>query len=250
MARIRTQHISRGDVTADLSRQISRCDVTFSRLYTPCYSETKDVITSKKNILWSITPPHPRKSYRYEMLWKTIVEPNRPQMTTWRMRFACWTAKATNTTSEYVKTYGFCTAAVDSRARLGFTLIRTFFVVFRIWPRTPWNSYSESGTEFPIIRTSNVFSARFEVLTAVVLSAGMWCFVVWRRFRFSLFVFRVRAAREASTTWPWKWGDHNSSTHRELDTRYGVISQKTFESSTYFLFFLLPVEIASLGRGT
>jgi hypothetical protein len=41
MARIRTQHIYRGDVTADLSRQISRCDVT------PCYSETKDVITSK-----------------------------------------------------------------------------------------------------------------------------------------------------------------------------------------------------------
>jgi hypothetical protein len=26
---------------------ISRCDVTFSRLYTPCYSDTKDVITSK-----------------------------------------------------------------------------------------------------------------------------------------------------------------------------------------------------------
>jgi hypothetical protein len=47
MARIRTQNISRGDVTADLSRQISRCDVTFSRLYTPCYSEIKDVITSK-----------------------------------------------------------------------------------------------------------------------------------------------------------------------------------------------------------
>jgi hypothetical protein len=26
----------------------SPCDVTFSQLYTPCYSETKDVITSKK----------------------------------------------------------------------------------------------------------------------------------------------------------------------------------------------------------
>jgi hypothetical protein len=46
---IRTQHISRGDVTADLSRETSRCDVTFSRLYTLCYSETKDVITSKSN---------------------------------------------------------------------------------------------------------------------------------------------------------------------------------------------------------
>jgi hypothetical protein len=51
MARIRMQHISRGDGTADLSRQISRCDVTFSRLYTPCYSETKDVITSKGHLV-------------------------------------------------------------------------------------------------------------------------------------------------------------------------------------------------------
>jgi hypothetical protein len=29
------------------SRQIWRCDVTFCRRYTPCYSEAKDVITSK-----------------------------------------------------------------------------------------------------------------------------------------------------------------------------------------------------------
>jgi hypothetical protein len=53
MTRIRSQHISRGDVTADLSRQTSRCDVTFSRLYTPCYSETKDVITSKIQAMYT-----------------------------------------------------------------------------------------------------------------------------------------------------------------------------------------------------
>jgi hypothetical protein len=35
------------------------------------------------------------------MRWKNIVEPDRPQMT-WRMRFACWITKATNTDSEYV----------------------------------------------------------------------------------------------------------------------------------------------------
>ena len=31
------------------------------------------------------------------------LEPDRPQMTIWCMRIACWTPKATNTHSEYVK---------------------------------------------------------------------------------------------------------------------------------------------------
>ena len=30
------------------------------------------------------------------------VEPERPRMTTWRMRFECWTSNATDTYSEYV----------------------------------------------------------------------------------------------------------------------------------------------------
>jgi len=35
-------------------------------------------------------------------MWKNIAEPGRPHMTRWRMRIACWTAKATNTHSGYV----------------------------------------------------------------------------------------------------------------------------------------------------
>ena len=35
-------------------------------------------------------------------MWKNIVQPDRPQMTIWRMRIACWIPKATNTHSEYV----------------------------------------------------------------------------------------------------------------------------------------------------
>jgi len=35
----------------------------------------------------------------YEILWKNIVDPGRPQTTIWRMRIACWTPKATNTNS-------------------------------------------------------------------------------------------------------------------------------------------------------
>jgi hypothetical protein len=34
-------------------------------------------------------------------VWKNIVEPGRPQMTTWRMRIACWIPKATNINSEH-----------------------------------------------------------------------------------------------------------------------------------------------------
>jgi hypothetical protein len=34
--------------------------------------------------------------------WKNIVERGRTQMTIWRMRFACWIPKATNTHSQYV----------------------------------------------------------------------------------------------------------------------------------------------------
>jgi hypothetical protein len=35
-------------------------------------------------------------------MWKNIVEPDRPQVTLWRMRIACWIPKATNTHSEFL----------------------------------------------------------------------------------------------------------------------------------------------------
>ena len=38
----------------------------------------------------------------YELMWNTTVQPNRPQMTLWRMRNACWINKAADTHSEYV----------------------------------------------------------------------------------------------------------------------------------------------------
>jgi hypothetical protein len=39
---------------------------------------------------------------RYEIIWKNIVEPDRPQMAIWRMRIACCIPKAKNTT-HYMK---------------------------------------------------------------------------------------------------------------------------------------------------
>jgi hypothetical protein len=38
----------------------------------------------------------------YEIMWKSMVQPDRPQMTIWRMRIACWIKKATETHSEHV----------------------------------------------------------------------------------------------------------------------------------------------------
>ena len=41
----------------------------------------------------------------YELMWKNIVQPGRPQMTIWRMHIACWIPKATNTHSAYVTVF-------------------------------------------------------------------------------------------------------------------------------------------------
>jgi hypothetical protein len=38
----------------------------------------------------------------YKIMWKKIVEPDKPQLTIWRMRIACCIPKATNAHSEYV----------------------------------------------------------------------------------------------------------------------------------------------------
>ena len=38
----------------------------------------------------------------YEIVWKNILQPDRLQITIWRMRIACWIPKATNTHSDYV----------------------------------------------------------------------------------------------------------------------------------------------------
>jgi hypothetical protein len=37
----------------------------------------------------------------YEIMWKNIVQLERPQMTIWRMHISRWVPKATNTHSEY-----------------------------------------------------------------------------------------------------------------------------------------------------
>ena len=57
----------------------------------------------------------------YEIMWKNTVEPDRPQMTIWRVRVACCIPKATDTL-RISNTYGFSIATVVIRTRCSVTL--------------------------------------------------------------------------------------------------------------------------------
>jgi len=60
---------------------------------------------------------------------KNFVEPGRPQMTVWRMRFACWIPKATSTDSHLILTL-FSTATMFALMHLNVTFMRTLPVLF------------------------------------------------------------------------------------------------------------------------
>ena len=57
----------------------------------------------------------------HEIMRKNLVQPHRPQMTTWLMRLRCWITKATNTHFEYV-THSFATATMVTRTTLNVML--------------------------------------------------------------------------------------------------------------------------------
>jgi len=48
-----------------------------------------------KHFKFNFFPPENRAIY--EVIWKNMVEPDRLQMTIWRMYIACWVTKATDT---------------------------------------------------------------------------------------------------------------------------------------------------------
>ena len=58
----------------------------------------------------------------YEVMWKNIVEPGRPQITVWCMRIACWIANSTNIHSKICNSYCFSTAAMVTLTCLSVTL--------------------------------------------------------------------------------------------------------------------------------
>jgi hypothetical protein len=63
-------------------------------------------------------------------MWKDIVEPERPQITKWLMRIACWITKAANTHPEHVILLLFhcnngCKNAPESYVILTLTVLLT-----------------------------------------------------------------------------------------------------------------------------
>ena len=66
----------------------------------------------------------------YEMMWKNTVQPDRPQVTIWRMRSACWIPKATNTHSEYVILIAFILQQGCTNAPAVLTVLFSFISSF------------------------------------------------------------------------------------------------------------------------
>ena len=58
----------------------------------------------------------------YDITWKNMVQPGRPQMKIWRMRIACRITNATRHTFRIRNTYFFCTAPLVTLTRLNITL--------------------------------------------------------------------------------------------------------------------------------
>ena len=81
--------------------------------------QTKVVEKFETHFLCSIaSPPHRTV---YEIMWKNIVEPDRPQMTIWCTRIAFWIPEATDTLRT-CNTYCFSTASMVARTPLIVTL--------------------------------------------------------------------------------------------------------------------------------
>jgi hypothetical protein len=57
----------------------------------------------------------------HEIIWKNMEEPDRPQMTIWRMRIACWIPKTTNAHVSICNTYSFSTESMDARTSISVT---------------------------------------------------------------------------------------------------------------------------------
>ena len=85
----------------------------------------------------------------YEIIWKHVVNPDRPQMTIWNMRIACWMHKATDTCLEYVIPTAFSTA----RTRL--VIMFETYIACLVWlladPTSQW-----SITNWAIVDRCNV----------------------------------------------------------------------------------------------
>ena len=66
--------------------------------------QTKVVKKIKTHVLFSVTIFCSENLAIYEIMWKNMVETDRPRMAIWSMRFACWVTKAAERHSVFVIT--------------------------------------------------------------------------------------------------------------------------------------------------
>ena len=71
----------------------------------------------------------------YEIMWKNILQPDRPQMTIWYMSITCWIHKATNTHLEFVTLIAFPLQQLfhERVSVLRYTYIASQILIF-CWP--------------------------------------------------------------------------------------------------------------------
>jgi hypothetical protein len=98
-----------------------------------------DKFIEKTHILCSITFFFENRSL-CEIMWKYIVEAERPQTTMLRTRFACWITKATNTHPEYVIPLFHCNNGCTNTTQ--YYLTRTMLVLF-------YNYFNEFSINMP-----------------------------------------------------------------------------------------------------
>ena len=88
-----------------------------------------------------------RKYCFYEIMWKNITEPDRPQMSAWRLRMACWLTKATNTHSKYVVL--IASQLQQWLHKRVFVLRYTYIVYFVIFPfLIPYAVWTETSGRY------------------------------------------------------------------------------------------------------
>ena len=85
----------------------------------------------------------------YEIIWKNIVQPDRPQVAIWRLRISCWIPKATNTHSQYV-TYCSSTTKMVARTLVFITLYVHFnlTIIIPMCLKTGYNELHQSNTPY------------------------------------------------------------------------------------------------------
>jgi hypothetical protein len=63
-----------------------------------------------------------KNSAIYDIMWENTLQSERPQMTIWPMRFACWLPKARDAHTEYVIIIAFPTVRVTALKPFSVTL--------------------------------------------------------------------------------------------------------------------------------